>query len=191
MMLIVRHVKRRFVAPFYMDVLHGNLVALASSACRQDEIVREMRAVAPEVSLDTAVYLWSQGWREALMASWWAAVWQWPETVDQVEPLLIPSRSCFEGQAHCLALTRVRSSRARAVLTRYLDEYLPRPDLDYDQPWAMAALKLACADAAEPVPGRYLKAWQQWNSGKQLTDLDELMARLNRMRVVADAVRHP
>ena len=190
-MLAVRQIERRFVAPFYMDALYGNLVARASSASRQDEIVREMRFAAPEVTLDTAVYLWSRGWREALMASWWAAVWQWPETVDQVEPLLIPSRSSFEGQAHCLALTRVRSPRSRAVLMRYLDEYLPGPDLAYDQPWAMAALTLACADAAEPVPGQYLEAWQQWKSGKQHADQDELVARLDRMRVLADAVRHP
>jgi hypothetical protein len=50
------------------------------------------------------------------------------------------------------------------VLMRYLDMYLPRPDLYYDQPWAMAALQLACADAAQPIPGRYLRAWEQWRS---------------------------
>jgi hypothetical protein len=150
-----------------------------------------MRVVAPDVTFATAVYLWSRGWREALMASWWAAVWQWPETVDRVEPLLIPTRSSFEGQAHCLALTQVRSPRSRAVLMRYLDEYLPRPDLDYDQPWAMAALKLACADAAEPVPGKYLAAWQQWRSGNPRPDQDELGTRLDRMRTLADAVRQP
>jgi hypothetical protein len=42
-MLIVGQIERRLVAPFYMDVLHGNLVALAPSASRQDEIVRQMR----------------------------------------------------------------------------------------------------------------------------------------------------
>jgi hypothetical protein len=25
------------------------------------------------------------------MASWWATVWEWPETVDTVDSLLIPS----------------------------------------------------------------------------------------------------
>jgi hypothetical protein len=190
-MLVVDQIERRVVAPFYLDVLHGNLVALAPSASLQDQIVRQMRVVAAEVTLDTAVYLWSRGWRQALMASWWAAVWQWPETVDQVEPLLLPSRYSFEGQAHCLALTRVRSPRARAVLMRYLDEYMPRPDLDYDQPWAMAALTLASTDAAEPVPGHYLEAWRQWTSGRRPAGLDELVDRLNSMRILADAVRRP
>lgn len=138
--MIVGEIERRLVAPFYLDVLHGNLVALAPLASRQDQIVYQMQAVAAEATFDVAVYLWSRGWREALMASWWAAVWRWPELAGQVEPLLIPSRSCYEGQAHCLALAQLRSAQARAVLMRYLDAYLPRPDLDYDQPWAMAAL---------------------------------------------------
>jgi hypothetical protein len=70
-----------------------------------------------------------------------------------------------------------------------MDECLQRPDLDYDQPWAMAALTLACSDAAEPVPGRYLDAWHQWTDGKRHADQDELVAGLDRMRVLADAVR--
>jgi hypothetical protein len=143
-----------------MDVLHGNLVALAPSGSRQDEIVCQMRAVA-EATFDVAVGLWSRGWRAALMASWWAAVWRWPRVAGQVELLLIPSRSCYEGQAHCLALAQDGSPEPRSGLMRYLDMCLPRPDLYYDQPWAMAALHLACADAAHPVPGRCLRAWEQ------------------------------
>lgn len=77
-----------------------------------------MQAVASEATFDVAVELWSRGWREALMASWWAAVWQWPGLPGQVEPLLIPSRSCYEGQAHCLALAQDRSPGARSVLMR-------------------------------------------------------------------------
>ena len=67
--------------------------------------------------------------------------------------------------------------------------YLPRPDLYYDQPWAMAALQLACADAAQPVPGRYLRAWEQWRSVRANAGHEELLSRLGRMRQLADAVR--
>ena len=67
--MVVGEIERRLVAPFYMDVLHGNLVALASSASRQDEIVHQMQAVASEATFDVAVHLWQRGWREALMAS--------------------------------------------------------------------------------------------------------------------------
>jgi hypothetical protein len=109
--------------------------------------------------------------------------------VGQVEPLLIPSRSCYEGQAYCLALAQDGSPDARSVLTRYLDMYLPRLDLSYDQPWAMAALHLGCADVAELVRGRYLQAWEQWASARADADHEELLSRLGRMRQLANAVR--
>ncbi len=82
-----------------------------------------------------------------------------------------------------------RSPGARSVLMRYLDMYLPRPDLHCGQPWAMAALQMACADAAERVPGQYLQAWEQWRSARMDASNEELVSRLGRMRQLADAVR--
>ncbi len=190
MLPFVDEITAKFVVPFYLEILHGNVVNQAPAADHEAALAR-MRAVAPEVTFDIALDLWPRGWREGLMASWWAAVWRWPGLVDQVEPLLIPSRSCFEGQAHCLALTRVNSRRSRAVLMRYLDEYLPRPDLDYDQPWAMASLMFACADAGESLPVQYTEAWQESMSGTRRADLGAVAGTLERMRALADAVaRH-
>lgn len=119
----------RFVVPFYLHVLHGNVVYLHRRGERA-KVLKQMRAAAALVTFEEALHLWPGGWRESLMASWWSAVWQWPEVTSQVEPLLIPSRSCLEGQAHCLALLRVKSPQSRAVFVRYLDEYLPRHDLE-------------------------------------------------------------
>lgn len=62
----MEQIERRFVVPFYLHVLHGNMAAAASPPSGQDEIVRKMRAVAGDVTFDIAVRLWSQGWREAI-----------------------------------------------------------------------------------------------------------------------------
>ena len=177
------------VAPFYLAVLHGNMVSPGFRG-RPDELLQQMRAVAPAVTLENALYLWPRGWREGLMASWWAAVWRWPETPGQVEPLLIPSRSCFEGQAHCLALAQINSPRCRQILARYLDEYLPRPDLDYDQPWAMAAMTLACIGAGKNEPERFKVAWEQWATGTH-HNLGGYLEVMRRMLAFADAVARP
>ena len=124
------------------------------------------------------------------MASWWAAVWRWPETPGQIEPLLIPSRSSFEGQAHFLALARIGSPRCRLVLARYLDEYLLRRDLGFDQPWAIAAMTTACTNAGESVPERFGAAWGQWGTGAQRGDLSRHLDTMSRMMTFADAVSH-
>jgi hypothetical protein len=183
----VDEITSRLVTPFYLRVLHGNVVS-PGCAGERDALLMQMRAVAPAVTFGDALHLWPRGWRESLMASWWAAVWRWPEVIGQVEPLLIPSRSCFEGQAHCLALAQVNSQRSRAVLVRYLDEYLPRRDLSYDQPWAMAALTVACANAGEPVPGRCEAAWRQWSSATSHADLGAYADTVSQMLAFADSV---
>ncbi len=49
-------------------------------------------------------------------------------------------------------------------------------------------LRSVSAETPGPEPGT---ARQQWNSGKRYADQDELVVRLDRMRILADAVRHP
>ena len=77
------------------------------------------------------------------------------------------------------------------MLVRYLDEYLPRPDLSYDQPWAMAALTVACAGAGETVPSRCAAAWQQWSSATSHGDLGESADTVRQMLAFADSVARP
>ena len=180
-------VTAKLVAPFYRAVLHGNVVNGLSGD--PDEVLRQMRAAAQVVTFQDALYLWPRGWREGLMASWWAAVWRWPETPGQIEPLLIPGRSCFEGLAHCLALARIGSPRCRVVLARYLDEYLPRRDLGFDQPWAMAAMTTACTNAGESVPEWFGAAWGSGIRAPQRGDLSRHLDTMSRI-TFADAVSH-
>jgi hypothetical protein len=100
-----------------------------------------MRLVAEDATLAVARELWSRvEWRSNQMASWWAAVWGWPEAVPLVKRLLLPSRLVYAGRFHCLVLARVGTQDAAEVLAEYLDTYLQHPELRFDQAWAVAAL---------------------------------------------------
>jgi hypothetical protein len=90
----VQEITAKFVAPFYLHLLHRNLAS--SPAAERAEVLAQMRLVAPDPTLDGSRALWSvEEWRCDAMAWWWATVWGWPETVDAVEPRLIPSRLVF------------------------------------------------------------------------------------------------
>ncbi|KOX02185.1 hypothetical protein ADL04_12970 [Streptomyces sp. NRRL B-3648] len=54
--------------------------------------------------------------------------------------LLLASEVCYSGSAYCFALTRFGTHADAEILTAYLDHYLPRTDLHYDQPAALGAL---------------------------------------------------
>ncbi|MEI8058268.1 MAG: DUF6000 family protein [Actinomycetes bacterium] len=158
-------VAARLVAPFYLNVLHGNLTRLTPS--EQDSLRAQMRAVATEVSLDDARSLWAlMEWRCNIMASWWATVWGWPEAAVEVERLLLPSRLIYAGQGHCVALAGLATDDAAEVLCRYLDTYLAAPDKYYDQTWAMSALSIVDQVQGEHRAEERMGAWSQWVADK-------------------------
>ncbi|MEV8086643.1 DUF6000 family protein [Streptomyces nigra] len=53
--------------------------------------------------------------------------------------LLLASEVCYSGSAYCFALTCFAYADAE-ILTAYLDRYLPRTHLQYDQPATLGAL---------------------------------------------------
>ncbi|HCU91771.1 MAG TPA: hypothetical protein DHU96_03160 [Actinobacteria bacterium] len=57
----------RFVVPFYLHVLHGNVVYLRRR-CERVKVLKQMRAVAGLVTFENAPHLWPIGWQESLMA---------------------------------------------------------------------------------------------------------------------------
>jgi Family of unknown function (DUF6000) len=155
----------RLVAPFYLNVLHGNLTGLAAS--EQATVKDEMRGVAAEVTLDVARSLWQMlEWRCNIMASWWATVWGWPEAATEVERVLIPSRLTYAGQGHCLALAGLATNDAAQVLCRYLDTYLAQPDKYYDQTWAMSALSIVDEATGDHRADDRSEAWNRWIADK-------------------------
>jgi hypothetical protein len=184
--------RQQFVVPFFLDVLQGAGIHPERPAAEREEILDRMRAVAPRITLEIAMSLWAEGPAERTMASWWATVWRWREIPDQVQPL-IPSRSPFEGQTHCLALAQTESSRSRAVLMDYLNENPPGQDLPHrnrgdDRAWALAALMLSLADAGETVPKQYLVTSQRWSNATPNANLGAYIDTLSSMKALADAV---
>ena len=181
-------IRSRFVAPFYLQCLHGNLVSLNPD--EQYQLVQEMRAVAPQVTLDVANALWAADWRSAWMASWWAGVRRWPNAVAAVAPLLIPSRFVYSGQGHCFALSRVADLAAQDLLLRYLDTYLPQTDAYFDQEWAMAALLHVSSVLDTGVPAEVWVGWHSWSRGKYV-DVTKRAAILHELHKIADQVGTP
>jgi hypothetical protein len=154
----------RFVAPFYLHCLNGNLVSLESD--ERQQLVQDMREVAPHITIEAAKVLWAYEWRGAWMASWWTGVWRWPSLVAAVEPQLIPSRWVYAGQGHCFALSRVADPASPDVLLRYLQLYLNQPESYYDQSWAMAALRHVSSVLGTNLPSQIWADWRNWSPGE-------------------------
>ena len=122
----------------YLKLLNGNFVTFKDRDL--SEFVNSVRKALDEIEPNQVERLLRIAWREQLTAAWFAGLKNWPQFTNRIGDLLIQSLTCYAGQGYCFALACFANADSINYLTRYLDEYLPQPDKDYDQPWAMAAL---------------------------------------------------
>jgi uncharacterized protein DUF6000 len=85
-------------------------------------------------------------WRPRLTGAFFAALKRFTSTEEHIGRLLLRSDLCFAGKLYCVALTEFNTPNGLNYLKRYLEYYLTRPELDYDQGDAMGAI--AYLDAA-------------------------------------------
>jgi O-acetyl-ADP-ribose deacetylase (regulator of RNase III) len=128
-----------WVAPIYLQVLHGNHLSL-HSADRDEFLADAGRAVAEADEAGLRQLLRETNWRPRLAAAWLAGILRSRRLEARIGGLLLESEVCYAGQGYCFALARFGTPTAARALERYLTRWLPRTDCDYDQEWAMAAL---------------------------------------------------
>ncbi|WP_410567191.1 DUF6000 family protein [Amycolatopsis sp. cmx-4-61] len=120
---------------------------LRSDVTDRAAFLRELAEVARQITdTELQVLLDDGGWRERTTAAWFIAVAGRSRFRDKLGSLLLASEGPRAGRAYCMALTRLGTEADAAHLIAYLDRYLLRPDLDYDQSEALGAL--LCLDKA-------------------------------------------
>ncbi|MFE6081565.1 DUF6000 family protein [Streptomyces virginiae] len=124
----------------------------------------DARAITPH----ELTVLLEGGWRERLTAAWLVAAARRTEFRERLGEMLLASEVCLAGSAYCVALATFATAADADLPAAYLDRYLRRPDLDYDQPAAMGALLHLDAELDTDHAARFLTAdgpWHQWIDG--------------------------
>ncbi|MET9610874.1 DUF6000 family protein [Streptomyces sp. NPDC006512] len=156
---------RRFVTPGRRYLrLGGSLLRL--SGPERDLFVRELVQAAREITPAELSILFEGGWRERRTASWLVAVAGRTEFRSRIGELLLASAGPYGG-AYCITLATFRTSADADLVCRYLDRYLPQPDLVYDRTFALSTLLHLDAVLGTERASRYLAAgglWQQWTA---------------------------
>lgn len=107
-------------------------------------------------------------WRARLTAGWLIGVDRRERFRARIGDLLLASEVCFSGGAYCFALARFGTHADAEILTVYLDRYLPRTDLHYDQPAALGALLRIDALLGTRHADRFTEPdglWDEWVTG--------------------------
>lgn len=171
--------RHEWVSPLYLELLHGNFHRGA-----RGDTLDEVRRVAQAFERSDALALLDGGWRERLVAAWLVGVCKYEDLIPRLAELLLASETYFAGQGYCGALAMMPCEASAAALVAYLDRYLARPDLFYDQLWAMAALQFVDRELGTDRARAFLAPggpWERWCAGRDppsLPPLAELIAGL-------------
>ena len=153
------YIRDRYVRPLYLKLLNGNFLWIGKDV---DPFVNSTRMVLYEVTDKELIQMYNYGWREMMTASWLCGIRRFSQHLQTIESLLIPSETCYAGQFHCFALARFDSAESVRVLRSYLDIYLPAGDRQYDQEWAIGALRWLDRRHGTDYAEVYLKNPDNW-----------------------------
>jgi hypothetical protein len=156
---------RRYVMPGrrYMK-LGGGLLRMEEAA--YGRFVRELGEDAGVVTDGEIGTLLEGGWRERRTAAWLVAVSRRTGFRERLGELLLASEVPCAGLAYCVALAGFGTPRDADLLADYLDRYLRRPDLGYDQTVVMGALLFVDLNLGSDRAARFLRPgglWEQWH----------------------------
>jgi hypothetical protein len=121
----------RWVAPFYR----------VSFRFIESGFVSSLRGIYNEITPSVVeILLTDYDWRPRLTGAFFAGLKRFNSVEDHIGRLLVRSDLCFAGKLYCVALAEFNTSVGLDYLRRYLEYYLTRLDLDYDQGDAMGAV---------------------------------------------------
>jgi len=107
-----------WVAPFYLNILHGNYAA-------KDTRIFDLSVIE---SL------------KRITGSWFAGLKRFTSCRDLIGKRLLASEACYAGQSHAFAMACFADAESVVFLEQYLERYLRQKDCYYDQGWVMSAL---------------------------------------------------
>ncbi|WP_395740258.1 DUF6000 family protein [Prosthecobacter sp.] len=142
----------KWVLPFYMWKI------------REPEVfITNYLPIRAEISVELCrSLLISSNWRPRIAAAYFAAIERFQELEGHIGRLFLRSDVCYSGQGYTLALAVFNTPRSLDFVRKYLDHYLTRKDLGFDQSYAMAALHYMDAQNGTSYFERYLPLWKSF-----------------------------
>ncbi|WP_344611177.1 DUF6000 family protein [Dactylosporangium salmoneum] len=147
-----------------MDLLGGRLGRPENTA-----VLHGLRHDAERISDEELTFLLQPGrmpnWRPRLVAAYLIGIGRRTQFRETIGDLLLASEVCYSGQGYCFALAAFGTDQDAEILVAYLDRYLPRAELRYDQHWALGALLHLDRQRGTSHAERYLASdglWERW-----------------------------
>ena len=133
----------KWVAPFYMWGIND-----------KEKFVNDYLNIKPELTIDIVKQLLGDfNWRTRITGAYFASIENYTELEDIIGVHLLKSQVCYAGGGYCLAMATFNTEKSYKYIKKYLDYYLTRKDLHFEQQEAMATLNWQSYNSCMPLKG--------------------------------------
>lgn len=149
----------QWVLPFYMEMRHTSGSWIEDMEQLKDEITEEV----------TLALLGDFNWRTRTVGAYLSAIKNYENQIDIIGVHLLKSEVCYAGDLYALVFAFYNNQKTIDYLNQYLDYYLQKPQLYFDQERVMETL--VYLDGINGT-NNYSKHLTQWE--KMLQDRHEI-----------------
>lgn len=167
----------KWVVPFYMSILSNS----------DNTTIKAFADVAKEIDKSIVLKLLSDfDWRTRITGAFFSAINKYQDFEDIIGRHLLKSEVCYAGSGYCLALATFGTDSAKQYLVTYLDYYLDRKDLWFDQADAFCALEYLDKNAASKL----MDKWNSFVADKENWSLEKSRVRFSESMFTLDKIRN-
>jgi hypothetical protein len=171
----------KWVRPLYMKLL--------SPGARGDEVFDLMVELWSDMTEGLARGLLGYfNWRMRIVGAYLAALKELRSLTQLIGRLLLRSDVCYAGRGYCVALARFSTPESTGFLLEYLDYYLTRHDLWFDQNWAMGAIGYLDSRDGTSNLESMMQKWTAFIGDKPHSDLKKSLVAFDGVMAKLEAV---
>lgn len=142
----------KWVVPFYMWGIND-----------KEKFVNDYLNIKPELTIDIVKQLLGDfNWRTRITGAYFASIENYTELEDIIGVHLLKSQVCYAGGGYCLAMATFNTEKSYKYIKKYLDYYLTRKDLHFEQQEAMATLNWLDTINGSYEMKKYLPLYEDW-----------------------------
>lgn len=122
---------KKWVVPYYMEI----------GSYDNSKWIDQIKEIKPEITKDVCLDLLGDfNWRTRLVGSYFAAVKDYKELIDIIGTHFLKSEVCCVGHIYALTLSFFNDEVCIGYLNKYLNYYLTKPSLYFDQKLVIEAV---------------------------------------------------
>ncbi|EDN66938.1 hypothetical protein BGP_2989 [Beggiatoa sp. PS] len=166
----------KWVIPFYMRNIINN-----------DEYKNNFLKIKDDINIFIVKDLLGDfNWRTRITGAYFSAIMNYHECEQIIGNHLLKSEVCFAGHGYCICLASFNTNSSIKYLQKYLDYYLLKTDLWFNQNSAMAAIAYLDKENNTNILSKYMNNWESfvinkpnWDLSRSIASFEQEMEALN------------